>query len=70
MERFDNCRASTLSPREERVGREPERGVLKNAPPLPGPLLHFVEERELENANAGLVKLWESSGRAGGFARD
>jgi hypothetical protein len=52
------------------VGREPERGGLKNAPPLPDPLLHFVEERELENADAGTVKLQESSGRAGGFPMD
>ena len=37
---------SSLSPREERVGREPERGVTKNAPPLPSPLLHPMEERE------------------------
>ena len=38
----------SLSPREERVGREPERGVRwqNYAPPLPGPLLRFAEERE------------------------
>src|SRR5947208_106790 len=32
--------AASLSPREGRAGRELERG----APPLPGPLLHSVEE--------------------------
>jgi hypothetical protein len=38
---------SSLSPREERVGRETERGADQvNAPPLPGPLLHPMEERE------------------------
>ena len=37
----------SLSPREERVGREPERGaILSNVPPLPAPLLHCVDERE------------------------
>jgi hypothetical protein len=43
----------TLSPREERVGREPERGAARgsiavfcDAPPLPNPLLRCVEERE------------------------
>jgi len=41
------CDLRSLSPREERVGREPERGVVKSqAPPLPAPLLHFAEERE------------------------
>ena len=40
-------RETSLSPREERVGRELERGeVLTNPPPLPGPLLHAAEERE------------------------
>jgi hypothetical protein len=39
--------ALSLSPREERAGREPERGAIQpNAPPLPAPLLHCVEERE------------------------
>jgi hypothetical protein len=43
MNRF----AWALSPRDEGAGREPERGaVRKKAPPLPGPLLHFAEERE------------------------
>ena len=38
---------SSLSLREERVGREPERGEIQPiAPPLPGPLLHCAEERE------------------------
>jgi hypothetical protein len=35
------------SPREERAGRGWRRGEFPiNAPPLPGPLLHFAEERE------------------------
>jgi len=38
--------SSPSSPREERVGRGPRRGETnKNAPPLPGPLLHRMEER-------------------------
>jgi len=37
----------SLSPREERAGREPERGAFPiKAPPLPGPLLPEREERE------------------------
>src|SRR5712664_1971437 len=39
--------SSASSPREERVGRGPRRGETdKNAPPLPSPLLHPMEERE------------------------
>src|SRR5712692_4740087 len=39
--------SSPSSPREERVGRGPRRGETnKNAPPLPSPLLHPMEERE------------------------
>jgi hypothetical protein len=39
--------ALPLSPREERAGREPERGAIPpNAPPLPAPLLRCAEERE------------------------
>src|SRR5713101_3782817 len=39
--------SSPSSPREERVGRGPRRGEInKNAPPLPSPLLHPMEERE------------------------
>src|SRR5713101_7544331 len=39
--------SSPSSPREERVGRGPRRGATnKNAPPLPSPLLHPMEERE------------------------
>ena len=39
--------SSPASPREERVGRGPRRGETnRNAPPLPGPLLHPMEERE------------------------
>src|SRR5437879_5582922 len=42
-----NRLATSLSPRDEGAGREPERGAAwKKAPPLPGPLLHFVAERE------------------------
>jgi hypothetical protein len=38
----------SLSTREERAGREMERGVSNQfaAPPLPDPLLRFAEERE------------------------
>src|SRR6266436_285997 len=37
----------SLLPREERAGREPERGAIPViAPPLPGPLLPRREERE------------------------
>jgi len=44
--------ALSLSTREERAGRDPERGAIKpNAPPLPGPLLHCVEEREKATTN-------------------
>src|SRR5713226_147470 len=50
MRRPDADRAassSPSSPREERVGRGPRRGETnKNAPPLPDPLLHPMEERE------------------------
>src|SRR5260221_6106768 len=71
-------RVPTLPPREERVGREPERGAAyfdsRNAPPLPNPLLRFAEEREprpavhcLQLSLPGAVKLRESSGRTGGF---
>src|SRR5712691_11540818 len=39
--------SSPSSPREERVGRRPRRGETNtNAPPLPSPLLHPMEERE------------------------
>jgi len=39
--------SSPSSPREERAGRGPRRGETnKNAPPLPSPLLHPMEERE------------------------
>jgi hypothetical protein len=34
------------SPYDEGVGRGSRRGALLKIPPLPGPLLHFVEERE------------------------
>src|SRR6266542_88300 len=39
--------SSSSSPCEERAGRGPRRGETnKNAPPLPSPLLHPMEERE------------------------
>src|SRR5216684_865964 len=39
--------SSPSSPREGLVGRGPRRGgTNKNAPPLPSPLLHPMEERE------------------------
>src|SRR5258708_24753473 len=39
--------SSSSSPREERAGRGPRRGETnKNAPPLPSPLVHPMEERE------------------------
>ena len=51
----------TLSPHEERVGREPERGAARgsiavffDAPPLPGPLLRFAEERESGASSSGV----------------
>src|SRR5437879_5805293 len=75
-----DCQRPTLSPREERVGREPERGdgFQKNVPPLPGPLLRLrSEERELTGRRRqfirfrlpihGTAKLCESFSRAGGF---
>ena len=34
------------SPRDEGVGRGPRRGANQNAPPLPDPFLHRMEERE------------------------
>src|SRR6266581_2503089 len=44
---FEAASSSPSSPREERVGRGPRRGETnKNAPPLPSPLLHPMEERE------------------------
>jgi hypothetical protein len=50
----------TLSPRVSSGERAGERGLFKNhAPPLPGPLLHFAEERELN-----------SMGRSGWLATD
>jgi hypothetical protein len=49
--------ALSLSPREERAGREPERGVRwqNYAPPLLGPLLRGAEERE-KNVMASFPK--------------
>ena len=71
------CRgAPSLSPREERVGREPEGGdsqqsrnrspKIQNMPPLPDPLLRGAEERE-KNAAAEAVRLLESFRNAGRF---
>ncbi len=65
------------SPREERVGRGPRRGETnKNAPPLPSPLLHPVEEREKSRSlmqpwgeRMDLLHLWvlpEAMGRGVG----
>src|SRR6267143_1040716 len=52
--------SSPSSPREERVGRGPRRGETnKNAPPLPGPLLHPMEEREKSRS---LMQPWASGG--------
>src|SRR6266852_9399761 len=57
-----NARAassSPSSPREERVGRGPRRGATnKNAPPLPSPLLHPMEEREKSRS---LMQRWMGS---------
>src|SRR5713226_8141603 len=52
--------SSPSSPREERAGRGPRRGgTNKNAPPLPGPLLHQTEEREKSRS---LMQPWGSTG--------
>jgi len=41
-------RAFSSSPRDEGVGRGPRRGASPDyVPPLPDPLLHPMEEREL-----------------------
>src|SRR5690348_17751745 len=77
----------SLAPRFS--GRAGERGfyqrpanpaclVFQNdsAPPLPGPLLHFMEERVDQSSFhghfyiPGIVKLRQSSGRTGGFLLD
>src|SRR5713101_1073484 len=51
--------SSPSSPREERVGRGPRRGETnKNAPPLPGPLLHPMEEREKSRS---LMQPWNGT---------
>src|SRR2546428_10896786 len=51
--------SSPSSPREERGGG-PRRGeTKKNAPPLPGPLLHPMEEREKSRS---LMQPWASGG--------
>src|SRR5207245_3846192 len=50
--------SSPSSPREERVGRGPRRGETnKNAPPLPSPLLHPMEERE---KSGSLMQPWDT----------
>src|SRR6266478_7904855 len=61
--------SSPSSPREERAGRGPRRGETnKNAPPLPSPLLHPMEEREksrslmqpcLEDGRDPLAEDWD-----------
>src|SRR5713101_4526359 len=51
--------SSPASPREQRVGRGPRRGETnKNAPPLPSPLLHPMEEREKSRS---LMQPWSGS---------
>jgi hypothetical protein len=73
----------SLRPRLSRPAKRGEsrrEGFAKDhAPPLPGPLLHFAEEREIIDRPAGIasrqyipgtVKLRWSSGRAGGFPGD
>src|SRR5216683_4870421 len=51
--------SSPSSPREERVGRGPRRGETnKNAPPLPSPLLHPMEEREKSRR---LMQPWDAN---------
>src|SRR6266851_8946777 len=51
--------SSPSSPREERAGRGPRRGETnKNAPPLPGPLLHPMEEREKSRS---LMRPWNGT---------
>jgi lipoate-protein ligase A len=52
--------SSPSSPREERVGRGPRRRETdKNAPPLPSPLLHPMEEREKSRS---LMQPWLPGG--------
>src|SRR5207248_9708647 len=47
MRRITVPKKSGMNPnREERVGREPESRASTGTPPLPGPLLHPMEERE------------------------
>jgi hypothetical protein len=73
----------SLRPRLSRPatrGESRREGFAKDhAPPLPGPLLHFAEEREIIDRPAGIasrryipgtVKLRWFSGRAGGFPGD
>src|SRR5579859_6339126 len=53
---------SSLSPREPSSGeRAGERGILIQQPPLPGPLLHFVDEREKNVYAARAVSLPRTS---------
>src|SRR5258708_1582967 len=50
--------SSPSSPREEQVGRGPRRGETnKNAPPLPSPLVHPMEEREKSRS---LMQSWSA----------
>src|SRR2546428_5962944 len=58
--------SSPSSPREERVGRGPRRGETnKNAPPLPSPLLHPMEEREKSRS---LMQPWGKGRDEGGIS--
>ena len=53
--------SSPSSPYEERVGRGPRRGETnQDAPPLPNPLLHPMEEREEARS---LMQPWAPAGR-------
>jgi tRNA modification GTPase len=51
--RSSGRRDSSLSPREERAGSEPERGVAGQMPPLPGPLFPYGEKREKQTPSNG-----------------
>src|SRR5713101_6343480 len=60
--------SSPSSPREERVGRGPRRGETnKNAPPLPSPLLHPMEEREKSRS---LMQPWGNAGSSPRLKRE
>ncbi len=56
--------AVSSSPRDAGVGRGPRRGA-SNVPPLPGPLLHPMEEREFVRFQLGCPAPWSDPGQAG-----